>query len=290
MIHWLVQFATEHPDLARGAPPPGVFSPAELLRLDQFRFEKRRRDWLLGRWTAKQLLCSYLRQRLGLEIPLDQLIVAREAGGAPLAVLAADQARALGWPSGSVDELPLIGAAGQQPAGPAPIVSGVRLPASLSISHSGDAAFCALLPAEEAGPGQRVGADIERIEARSPQFCQAYLAAAEQQWIASAPPEQAETLTTATWSAKEAALKALQLGLTVDTRRVTALCRLDGAEAQWLPVQIEDDGSLTPRPLAGNGVSTDAAYRLSGWWRVVGDYVLTMALLQVAGQGQREPV
>ena len=34
----------------------GWLTPNERARLEAFRFEKRRRDWLLGRWTAKQAL------------------------------------------------------------------------------------------------------------------------------------------------------------------------------------------------------------------------------------------
>ena len=33
-------------------------SAPELEQYSRLRFEKRRREWLLGRWTAKQLLCA----------------------------------------------------------------------------------------------------------------------------------------------------------------------------------------------------------------------------------------
>ncbi len=92
MIDWLLQYAAEQPDLARGVPLPGIFSPAELQRLDEFRFEKRRREWLLGRWTAKQLLHSHLSDQYGFDAPLDALIVGREPGGAPVAILESQQA------------------------------------------------------------------------------------------------------------------------------------------------------------------------------------------------------
>ena len=36
-------------------------TPGERARYDGFRFDKRQRDWLLGRWTAKQALLDLLR-------------------------------------------------------------------------------------------------------------------------------------------------------------------------------------------------------------------------------------
>lgn len=284
MIDWLLQSAAEHPDLARGVPSPGVFSPAELLRLEEFRFEKRRREWLLGRWTAKQLLHSHLHGQYAFDAPLDALIVGREPGGAPTAVLDGQQALAAGWPVDEVEELPLIGVAGEQPAGPALTVVGVRLPVSLSISHSNGAAFCALLRTNGATPRWQLGADIERIDARSQQFRATFLTPAEDQWIDSAPAGLADTLVTATWSAKEAVLKALHLGLTVDTRRVTVLCRFDGDLTQWTPVQIECDSTLIARPIADDGVTTPVTHQLTGWWRIEGDYVLSMAVLEMTFQ------
>ncbi|HRX01581.1 MAG: 4'-phosphopantetheinyl transferase superfamily protein [Anaerolineae bacterium] len=282
MIDWLLQSAAEHPDLARGVPSPGVFSSAELLRLEQFRFDKRRREWLLGRWTAKQLLRSHLRDQYAFDAPLDALLVGREPGGAPVAILDSQQALNAGWPMDAVETLPLIGAAGEQPAGPALTVVGVRLPVSLSISHSNGAAFCALLRTNGATAHLQLGADIERIDTRSQQFRTTFLTATENAWISSATADLADMLVTATWSVKEAVLKALQLGLTVDTRRVTALCRFDGDLTQWTPVQIECDSLLIPRRNVNDGVTTPVAHQLTGWWRTADAYVLSMAALEMA--------
>lgn len=60
---------------------PDFLSASELTRLPDGRFEKRRRDWLLGRWAAKHLLravdagCAAL--------PLTAISIENEAGGAP---------------------------------------------------------------------------------------------------------------------------------------------------------------------------------------------------------------
>ena len=120
----------------------------------------------MGRWTAKQLLQSHLREQYGFDAPLEALIVGRAPGGSPVAILDGQQAMDAGWPVDEVEELPLIGAAGEQPAGPALTVIGVRLPVSLSISHSNGAAFCALLRTNGATPHWQLGADIEWIDAR----------------------------------------------------------------------------------------------------------------------------
>ena len=79
-------------------------SPNELERLNQFRFEKRRRDWLLGRWTAKQAL-------LHLE----------------------------GMPAGDIGRLEIASTAA---GAPRPFFDGVRLDTGLSLSHSHARALC----------------------------------------------------------------------------------------------------------------------------------------------------
>lgn len=77
-------------------------SDAERARLDTFRFDKRRHDWLLGRWTAKQALMT-------------------------VAALS---------DSGRIE----IGTAPD--GAPLPRVDGRPFPGTLSLSHSNDRAFC----------------------------------------------------------------------------------------------------------------------------------------------------
>jgi 4'-phosphopantetheinyl transferase len=125
-IYCLLQSAGTHPGLAEGIPPAGLLSPQELARCDGLKVSKRRRDWLLGRWTAKQLLRAYLAATAGQIPSLDQIEILAEEDGAPYA-----------W-------------------------FGARLPISLSISHSGSESFCAICE-QEVG---QVGADIEQIEPR----------------------------------------------------------------------------------------------------------------------------
>ncbi len=104
MIYWLTQTLSAHPDLARAVMPPGLLSVSEQRRCETFTVEKRRRDWLLGRWTAKHLAQAVLGSCA--ESDLNEIEIATNPNGAPYLADYRD------W--------------------------------SLSISHSADRAFCAL--------------------------------------------------------------------------------------------------------------------------------------------------
>ena len=245
MIHWLVQSTSDHPDLSEGTPPEGLLGPDELARFATLRTAKRRQDWLLGRWTAKHLLQSALDQEAGVRLPLDAIVVENDAHGVPRVNLALDQLDIKYWG---------------------------RL--SLSISHSYGQAFCALTTV----PGGRVGADIERIEPRSGPFVADYFTAEEVARLPQEPGPERDALVTAVWSAKEAVLKALGLGLTVDTRRV--VCLLDPLAATpdpvplgylWTRFAIQVHPDLLP--------ASDQASVLSGWWHLMSNYVLTLVLI-----------
>ena len=57
---------------------------AEQARLEEFRFEKRRRDWLLGRWAAKDALLRIARLP---ERDVNRIEIATAPDGAPLPML-----------------------------------------------------------------------------------------------------------------------------------------------------------------------------------------------------------
>ncbi len=223
MITWLVQTEDDLPAL----PPAAWLSPPERERLARLRVEKRRREWLLGRWTAKRLLQAHLGGPVT-GPTLDTLAIVAAPDGAPELVA----------------ELPSTGPG-----------SG---PLRLAISHSHGRAFCAV--AEHIA----VGADIERVAPRHPAFARDYFTAAELASLALAPPAARDTLVTAIWSAKEAALKALRLGLTVDTRHVACELAPASATGAWAAVRIHCNPNLEAPPLRG-------------WWRVSDGYVLTLA-------------
>ena len=88
--------------------------------------------------------------------------------------------------------------------------------------------------------------------------------------------------------AKEAVLKALRLGLTVDTRRVSCLCDLpastaSGMPGRWTQVRVTCHAGLLPWEKGKDSHSTSC--QLSAWWRVQGAYVLTLAALTGAPGG-----
>jgi 4'-phosphopantetheinyl transferase len=234
---------------------PGFLSASECEMFCRLVFPKRRREWLLGRWTAKRLLQRHLpcdaKHRL---LPLRAITVGNDPDGAPYLAVEGEG----------------------------------RLPASLSISHRGgrrytcrrDAsdpfsstrAFCALSFSHSLS----LGADIERVEPRVPAFVHDYFTAREVERVQACPPQARDLLVTVLWSAKEAVLKALRLGLRVDTRRVEighvagimsyGTSSTDVSPGGWRPVWVKSD-------LAGGD-------HLLSWWRLDGDDVLTLAVVR----------
>jgi len=285
MIQWLLQSVADMPDLeSGGAAAPWLSSP-EQERLTYLHFEKRRREWLLGRWTAKLLVQSYVEQVTGQRLPLEALIIGREPEGQPLAALDAHFAPD-GFVAGAIQPIPLVAAKWRKPGEESLKVAGVRLPVSLSISHSGNYALSAL--ALTASGIRQIGVDVEMVEPRESRFVDRYYTVEESTLIQRCAPEWQEMLITAFWSAKEAVLKALRLGLTVDTRHLSCLPegtigqydapsgeRSQGPLAGWQSLRIQ----CAPDVLAKSPVACGHG-RLIGWWRLSPGYALTMAALR----------
>lgn len=61
-------------------PPEDFLAPAELKKCAGLRIEKRRRDWLGGRYAAKTLL----REILGLDLPLRKIEIGHDGFGRPV--------------------------------------------------------------------------------------------------------------------------------------------------------------------------------------------------------------
>jgi len=223
MITWLTQTERDLPAL----PPAAWLSLPEQERLAALRVEKRRREWLLGRWTARRLIQRHL-AGAGLACgPRDLEILAAPSGAPTISARRpALQAALDGW--------------------------------HLTISHSQGRALCALARTPA------IGADIEQVAPRHPAFAGDYFTPAERAALAAAPPQRRDLLMTAIWSAKESALKALRLGLNVDTRRVE--CHIaPSSSGAWAAITLSCDPILEAPPLRG-------------WWRVSEGYVLTLAL------------
>ena len=158
----------------------GFLSCDEKLRLAGMRFEKRRNDWLTGRWAAKSLLArSGMLPSVGKR---DHFQILNEESGAPFA---AD-------------------------------LKGVRLPGCLSISHRAGAAFCAFSSAA----GVQLGVDLELIEPKEASFFEDYFTPSEKSLVLGCGEKQRNLAILLAWSGKEAVFKALGTGLRMDTRSV----------------------------------------------------------------------
>jgi 4'-phosphopantetheinyl transferase len=206
-------------------------SPVEQEKLASLRFAKRRTEWLLGRWTAKRLLRDSLSAFSSYMLP--ELTIANDAAGAPYVILP----------------------------------GGRRFAGCLSISHCNHLSFCAVT----ADPSLHIGADLEHIEARGVEFAQDYFTSHELNFVLDLPASLRDTAVTLLWSAKESALKALGLGLRLDTRQVEitvpgGLVGKDLSTPTWQTFNVAIHH-------AGQGT-------WSGWWQIQGTYILTLASLK----------
>lgn len=135
---------------------------------------------------------------------------------------------------------------------------------AVSLSHCNGVGFCALTPA----PAD-LGCDVEQVAPHSAAFLHDYFSVEEQALAAVAAPAEQSSLVTLLWSAKEATLKALQLGLRADTRSVIAepcACTQD----RWQELVTRTGGGRLFR----------------GWWRRTSGLVWTI----VADPPPRTPI
>jgi 4'-phosphopantetheinyl transferase len=170
----------------------------ETVRLQGMRFDKRRAEWRLGRWTAKRAVAGFL-------------------GHTPDALTLAEiEIRSA--PSGA----------------PEVFIEQAECALNLSLSHCSGKALCALTPSSTL-----LGCDLERVEIRHPAFLTDYFTASEQCRVQSHPLPDQERMLTIMWSAKESALKALRLGLRLDTRlAIVSFPDSQENDAPWHPLQV----------------------------------------------------
>lgn len=200
-------------------------SPAERQQVASIQFTKRRQEYLTRRWSAKHAIAEAL-----------QLDTAT--------VLAAIEVR--NHPSG------------------APWVAIDGSPAEVDISLTDRAGWAVCLvghPDER----QSLGVDLELVEPRSERFVDDYLTEREQRWVRAQPAgEPRHAAANLVWSAKEAALKVLQVGLRADTRsvEVTVEPAMDQPDrGGWIPLTV----------------AASTGDQFSGWWRRDRHFVLTLA-------------
>ena len=140
-------------------------------------------------------------------------------------------------------------------------LNGKPLKGCLSISHRQDKAAAAYTTEKDV----LLGIDLEWIEERHPAFLQDYFTDYEIEWVQAGTFDKWAARTTLLWSAKEAALKALQLGLAVDTRMIEVHPHIEGDSLDW-------------QMLGYSGRLFREGYRLNGWWQRRGDYMITLAV------------
>ncbi len=196
----------------------------ELAEGQRYRHPGRYRQWLLGRAVAKALLLRH-EGRAWSAAAARRFRILREDAGWPRALYA----------------------------------DGRPVAVSLSISHSGDRALCAL-GHEQNGP---VGADLEKIEARSEAFLEDFYTEGERRMLSALSGRQRDTAVNAIWCLKESLLKALWSGL---RRRATDV------EVESLGKPAADGWQRAVLRLAG---TPGGAW---GCWRPSGDGLFCLAL------------
>lgn len=132
--------------------------------------------------------------------------------------------------------------------------------AAISLSHRAGTAMCTV-----GAPGSNFGCDLEMAEAHSADCADDYFTADEQVLIADTPLPERALLLALLWSAEESALKALRVGLRLDTRCISVKPSrvthpLSAGPTAWYPLNIRYSSTQT----------------FSGWWRVETDLVRTV--------------
>jgi len=151
---------------------------------------------------------------------------------------------------------------------------------AISLSHRAGKAMCAI-----AGSNIAVGCDLELIEPRSAAFLSDYFTAEEQALVAGTSIDKKALFLNMLWSAKESALKALHLGLRVDTR-LLRVCSLDEVDTgigphPIPPSKIESLNDENYAPLSWEPLRITLGHKaaLDGWWRVSKPFVRTVVAL-----------
>jgi 4'-phosphopantetheinyl transferase len=220
-MRWLACAETEVPS------GTGWLSARETARLDLMRFPKRRTEFLLRRWTGKRVAAA-----------------------------------ALGIPAGSTD-LSRVELLNHPTGAPYVEIEGSRADIDVSLTDRAGHAVGLVSPVGT-GLGS-LGVDLELVEPRSEGFVSDFLTEREAAWVRSRREEHGEDGWQAganlVWSAKEAALKVLRVGLRADTRTVEVSVHDDVRDDGWAPLVVTGDRGA----------------RFPGWWRRDGVFVLTIA-------------
>ncbi len=167
---------------------------------------------------------------------------------------------------------------------PEVFVAQKRATVIISLSHRAGAAACAVAPS-----GAALGCDLEVIEPRSDAFIADYFTTQEQALVARASAADRPRLLALLWSGKESALKALCVGLRLDTRCVVV------SPTDANPSRDEDrdvcleDSTLAVRPNQPEKwhplrVGYSDGQLFHGWWQRSGDLLKTLVAAPPPGR------
>ena len=177
-IYWTVHRPPEDFTFSGIYSPVNFLGEAEILKLRNYRFPKRRYEWLSGRWALKNLVRLSFKEFADLH--LKEIEVANEPAGAPYI-----------------------------------LIKGERIPGlQVSLSHRGGLTAAAALNAQET----RLGIDLELPEPRPRCFVEDYFTDNEITFFQMASEPYRATLVNLFWSIREAFLKGEGIGLRLDTR------------------------------------------------------------------------
>lgn len=218
-------------------------SAAEAARAATMRFTKRRTEYRLRRLAAKRAVSAVLGRPVD-PAALAGVEVLNRRGGAPYVT-----------------------------------VDGEDVGLEVSLTDRAGWAVCLVGAADDFGRvvvdtpfgptmGGSLGVDLEAVEARSEGFVADYLTAYEQAYVrgqGGPGSEGWEVASNLIWSAKEAALKVLRVGLRADTRTVEVTVGADARPDGWTALHVQ---SVTGE-------------HFPGWWRRDGHFLLTLASTRV---------
>jgi 4'-phosphopantetheinyl transferase len=176
----------------------------EAERAATMRFTKRRDEWLLARWTAKQALAA----ELGLAGDLGSLA--------------------------RIEIRTIIG--GEAQGAPEVFIDGVRCQIGISLTDRAGWAVCTV------GAVDELGCDLELVEPRSDAFVRDFLTPREQAAVADPPFDASrDAVANLVWSAKESALKVLRTGLRRATRSVEVDFPVERPVDGWQPLRVRTE-------------------------------------------------
>ncbi len=151
------------------------------------------------------------------------------------------------------------------------LLDGCPVPIAVSVSDRAGLAV-ALVTSERHGAAGSIGIDVELVESRSDGFIRDFLTAPEQLWTLRTTLGR-DVAANLLWSAKEAALKVLRVGLRADTRTVDVTVRGETPADGWRPLSVAGAGGVV----------------LPGWWRRDGDFLITVVTRDAADPPTRMP-